>query len=151
MEKLVLGLVSLVLFTGNASAISLEHKIMNQLSNFISNKQPVSKQSDIPKGSGTNFTDCSQFFYKGVAPVITNESFKKEGQLRELCFDDFAVLHSGLTKTPVLVMERLNKATIADAKGERRTDKFYEEARLPSSHRALLSDYAGSGKDRGHL
>ncbi|WP_250163284.1 DNA/RNA non-specific endonuclease [Psychrobacter sp. WY6] len=32
-----------------------------------------------------------------------------------------------------------------------REDSFHEESRLPKSARASLSDYSGSGYDRGHL
>ena len=69
---------------------------------------------------------------------------------RALCFDAFAVLHSGQSKTPVFVAEKLNRASIADA-GERRTDKFFADARLRSSERATLEDYKGSVYYRGHM
>lgn len=81
------------------------------------------------------------------------------GALRELCFEAFAVLHSGQAKTPVYVVERLNRKQLLDARGEERTDKFYSEARLPSAERAQLSDYRAEAPwvdgmtkfDRGHL
>ena len=49
---------------------------------------------------------------------------------RELCYEAFAVLHSGTSKTPVLVAERLTRTDIGNA-NEKRTDKFFADARLP--------------------
>lgn len=68
---------------------------------------------------------------------------------RDLCFDGFAVFYSPQTKKPVYVVERLNRARLQNARLAR-PDFFYEEARLPSRERAYLSDYVGSGYDRGH-
>lgn len=70
--------------------------------------------------------------------------------LRELCYDAFAILHSGSTKTPVFVAQKLNRALVADA-DEKRTDRFFADARLPSAERAHPSDYKGSGYSKGHM
>lgn len=107
------------------------------------------------------FEGCPQFFAQGVAPKVSQYA---PGKQRELCFSGFAVLHSGQSKTPVYVAEKLNRAHMLDARNEERTDNFYEEARLPADHRARLSDYRqgrvytdASGKevkeyfDRGHM
>lgn len=91
------------------------------------------------------FDDCPQFF-EGKPPVI--EGF---GQQRALCFEEFAVLHSGQTKTPLYTAQRLNAKVLDKAKDLKRIDKFYEEARLPEAERALLSDYRRSGLSRGHM
>lgn len=68
---------------------------------------------------------------------------------RDLCFDSFAIYYSPRDKKPIYTVEKLNKEELS-APHPRRTNRFYEEARLPFSERALLSDYRGSGYDRGH-
>lgn len=94
----------------------------------------------------TLFTACPQFFPGQHAPIVPAAQ-----RMRELCFSGFAVLHSGETKTPLFVAERLNRQLLTQAQGLQRTDKFYAEARLPSAERAELADYRGSGYSRGHL
>lgn len=94
----------------------------------------------------TRFSGCRQFFASGQAPIVP-----KAPLLRDLYYDDFAVLHSGQTRTPVFVAQRLNRETIQDARGEQRTDKFFPDARLPRNERAELADYKGSGYSRGHM
>ena len=68
---------------------------------------------------------------------------------RDLCFDSFAVYYSPADKKPIYTVEKLNSERLA-ATHPRRTNQFYEEARLPFKERALLADYRGSGYDRGH-
>lgn len=91
------------------------------------------------------FKDCQDLFPNQSPPQL--QSIKVG---RELCFDDFAVLYSAQTKTPVYAVERLTKDRLLAARSEQRTNKFYEEARLPFADRALLNDYKSSGYDRGH-
>lgn len=93
----------------------------------------------------TSFAQCPQFFANGTPPAITPRP-----QLRELCYEAFAVLHSGTTKTPVFVAQRLNRRLIEDA-DEKRAKRFFADARLPSGERAELEDYKNSGYSRGHM
>jgi endonuclease G len=99
-----------------------------------------------------SFDKCKKFFINGY---VTDFVKPPHGQLKDLCFDSFAVLYSGQTKTAVFVVERLNKAQLEDASDEERSNKFYEEARLPSAYRATLADYKGQAGeqmyDRGHM
>lgn len=95
-----------------------------------------------------DFEQCRQFFANGNPPVIQHQT---ELQPRALCFSAFAVLHSGKSRTPIYVAEKINKEVLLDAQGNERTDQFYEEARLPQSERSQLEDYRGSGFDRGHM
>ncbi len=97
---------------------------------------------------GSNFDNCTQFFVSGMPPKLALSAAWKP---RALCYDAFAVLHSGRTKTPIFVAERLNRAQLLDAKDERRTNRFFADARLPFSERAQLVDYQSSGYDRGHM
>lgn len=92
------------------------------------------------------FASCPEHFAGGVAPVTPAAP-----SLRALCFDAFAVLHSGATRTPVYVAERLNRRTLQAGDGLKRTDRFYADARLPRGERAELADYKGSGWSRGHM
>jgi len=92
-----------------------------------------------------DFSNCSQFFAKGRAPAV-----KPSLTHRALCYDAFAILHSGESKTPMYVAQRLNRASVADA-DEKRRDKFFADARLPAAERATLEDYRGSGWSRGHM
>lgn len=96
-------------------------------------------------GVAADFSACPQHF-PGYVPAVA-----WPGRQRALCFDGFAVLYSGDSKTPVYTVERLTAASVAAAKNIKRVDRFYPEARLPSADRAQLADYAGSGYDRGHM
>jgi len=98
--------------------------------------------------AATGFEACPQFFAGGHAPVFNISS---DWKLRAICYDAFAVLHSGKSRTPLFSAERLNRAHLEDARDEERTNKFFADARLPRSERAELEDFKGSGLDRGHL
>lgn len=93
----------------------------------------------------TSFAQCPQFFANGKPPVIAPRT-----RLRELCYEAFAVLHSGTTKTPLFVAQRLNRQSIEDA-DEKRAKRFFADSRLPGSERAELEDYKNSGFSRGHM
>ncbi len=94
----------------------------------------------------TAFDECRDFFPRGKPPIVPAGL-----AMRELCFTSFAILHSGDTKTPVFVAQRLNSQMLKAAVKVKRNDNFYEEARLPQAERATLADYRGSGFDRGHM
>lgn len=105
-------------------------------------------QAKVQPSNPTDFKQCTQFFAGGKPPVFRMRSPVKA---RPLCYDAFAVLHSGTTKTPLYVAERINKTDLLDAVGEKRTNRFFADARLPSAERAALDDYKGSGYARGHM
>jgi endonuclease G len=69
-----------------------------------------------------------------------------------LCSDQFAVLYSQTSKTPLVVVERLNASRLEQAQGEERSDNFYADPRIARAGRADLADYRGQhpAVDRGH-
>ncbi len=96
-----------------------------------------------------DLSKCSQSFYGGVYPEFTNPKLSNNTQA--LCMDGFAVMYSGVSRTPLWSAEYLDRKRLQQAKEIDREDSFHEESRLPKSMRAKLSDYSGSGYDRGHL
>ena len=106
---------------------------------------PAPHASAAAPATSQHFSACRQFFAAGEPPSIAPQP-----KLRDLCFDAFAILHNGNTRTPLFVAQRLNKTLVADA-DEKRTNKFYADARLPRAERAELNDYKRSGYSRGHM
>ncbi|MDA5134124.1 DNA/RNA non-specific endonuclease [Psychrobacter sp. ANT_H3] len=103
----------------------------------------------ISSAQADDLSQCSQSFYGGVYPEFTNPKLSNNTQA--LCMDGFAVMYSGVSRTPLWSAEYLDRKRLQQAKEIDREDSFHEESRLPKSMRAKLSDYSGSGYDRGHL
>jgi endonuclease G, mitochondrial len=96
----------------------------------------------LPFSAFAIFEQCRQFFPEQQTPIST-----ELGQ--DLCFDEFAIYYSPIHKKPIYTVEKLNGPKLEQPR-PRRTNQFYEEARLPQVARSSLSDYRGSGFDRGH-
>jgi endonuclease G len=94
------------------------------------------------------FEQCRHLFANGNPPVIQHQENLRS---RAICFSSFAVLHSGNSRTPIYVAERLNKDVLLQARNNQRTNKFFADASVPRAERAELEDYQGSGFDRGHM
>ncbi len=96
----------------------------------------------LPLSASALFDQCKDLFPSQQIPSTSQVG-------RDLCFDDFAIYYSPTDKKPIYTVEKLNGEQL-QAPRPRRTNQFYEEARLPINERALLADYRGSGYDRGH-
>nr|WP_240965011.1 DNA/RNA non-specific endonuclease [Acidovorax sp. SRB_24] len=121
-------------------------QLVRELGTPKQNHQRVSRVgSGHQRNASGDFAACRQFFANGRPPVLAPQPTQ-----RALCYDAFAILHSGASKTPVYVAEKLNRAAVADA-DEVRTNRFFADARLRPAERATLGDYKGSGFDRGHM
>lgn len=103
----------------------------------------------VPVLSDAAETACPQHFVDGTAPDLANP--KLAPRTRELCYSEFAVLHSGVTRTPLWSAEHLTRAQVDAARALDREGTFHADLNLPKRERAELADYARSGFDRGHM
>ncbi|MDD4856138.1 MAG: DNA/RNA non-specific endonuclease [Sulfuricurvum sp.] len=92
-------------------------------------------------------TQCEGLYYSNEAPDILNA--KLLPKTKELCYSAFAVMHSGISRTPLWSAEHLSKEGLHHK--TKRTNDFHPEDQLNADERAELSDYARSGYDRGHM
>ena len=88
-------------------------------------------------------------YLNGIAPDIQSASLS--ARTHELCYDNFVVMHSAVSKTPLWSAEHLTRENIFNARKLERHNDFHHEDRLAPDDRAELKDYARSGFDRGHL
>jgi endonuclease G, mitochondrial len=93
--------------------------------------------------------DCASFVPDGQFPTLTNSRMTPKTHM--LCYSDFVVLHSGITHGPLWSAEHLTRAHLDAARDMTRTNRFFEDDRLPDGEGATLSDYRRSGFDRGHM
>lgn len=95
------------------------------------------------------FPSCPEHFREGRAPEFTSR--KMAEKTTPLCFESYAVMHSGVSRTPLWSAERVERDKIKLAVSIKRRNAFHPEQRLAPAHRAELRDYARSGWDRGHM
>ena len=92
---------------------------------------------------------CEKHFFQKALPEFTRKSL--QANTTGLCFEAFAVMHSGVSRTPLWSAERLTRDSLKSAKEVPRSDSFHAEPALPPKYGAELIDYAHSGFDRGHM
>jgi endonuclease G len=156
LRKIAVGLSALVLLSTGAQARSLldfikpptQHQEQASRSGSISQNAALELYSN--KQKQASFDGCADLF--PAAKPINMATVPATMKPLALCSDNFAVLYSQTSKTPLVVVERLNAAQLQDAKGEERTNQFYPDPRIPKSGRAELSDYRSQhpAVDRGH-
>lgn len=92
-------------------------------------------------------TQCTGIYYNNESPEILNA--KLTPKTKELCYSAFALMHSGVSRTPLWSAQHLTRESLR--KKTKRSNDFHEEEQLESDERSLLRDYAHSGYDRGHM
>lgn len=91
---------------------------------------------------------CRLNLFGGQMPELTASRHEAS---QVLCWNAFAVQTNPVDKTPLWTAHRLTPEGIANARGTFRTGEFYEDPRVNPIAQAQLSDYRGSGFDRGHM
>ncbi|MHA7064076.1 DNA/RNA non-specific endonuclease [Azospirillum argentinense] len=94
-------------------------------------------------------TDCPQHFLDGQAPDLVRQALS--AKTRPICYSAYALLHSGVSRTPLWSAEHLTADRLAAAREMKRKNTFHPDPNLPPDERAELDDYKGSGFDRGHM
>jgi endonuclease G, mitochondrial len=92
---------------------------------------------------------CDPIFVNGQPPALRNARLAQ--RTTPLCNNAYAALASGVTRGPLWSAEHLTTDGLASARTTARQGRFHEDERLPPDDRAVLSDYARSGYDRGHM
>ena len=154
LRKIAVGLSALVLLPTGVQARGLLDLIKLPTPEHTARSGSISQHAALDlyssKEKQLSFDACVDLF-PGATPINT-ASVPATMKPLALCSDNFAVLYSQTSKTPLVVVERLNAAQLKDAKGEERTNQFYADPRIPKGARAELSDYRGQhpAVDRGH-
>lgn len=156
LRKIAVGLSALVLLSTGAEARSLLDflKPQSQSQEHVSRSGSISQNAALDlysnKQKQASFEGCADLF--PAAKPINMATVPATMNPLALCSDNFAVLYSQTSKTPLVVVERLTAAQLQDAKGEERTNQFYADPRIPKGGRAELSDYRSQhpAVDRGH-
>lgn len=94
---------------------------------------------------------CPEFFANNTEPKLTKP--RLEEKTVPICFIEFGVLHSGLSRGPLWSAEHLTADALAAGQDVPRpqSNSFHEEDAIPEEDRATLDDYRRSGYDRGHM
>jgi endonuclease G len=156
LRKIAVGLSALVLLSTGVEARSLLDflKPPSQSQEHASRSGSISQNVALDlysnKQKQASFEGCADLF--PAARPINMATVPATMNPLALCSDNFAVLYSQTSKTPLVVVERLTAAQLQDAKGEERTNQFYADPRIPKGGRAELSDYRSQhpAVDRGH-
>ena len=137
LRKIAVGLSALVLLSTGAQARGL-------LDLITPHQQHTSRSGSISQGAALDlysnqqkkpsFDSCADLF--PAAQPINTATVPATMKPLALCSDNFAVLYSQTSKTPLVVVERLNAGQLQDAKGEERTNQFYPDPRIPKGARA---------------
>lgn len=153
LRKIAVGLSALVLLSTGAQARGLLD-FLKPPAEHASRSGPISQGAALDLYSSQqkkpSFEGCADLF--PAATPINTATVPATMKPLALCSDNFAVLYSQTSRTPLVVVERLNAAQLRNAKGEERTNQFYPDPRIPKGGRAELSDYRGQhpAVDRGH-
>jgi endonuclease G len=96
-----------------------------------------------------NAAICPDQFYNAAHPEVKEDRLMDKAMV--ICYQNFAVLHSGKTRTPLWSAEVLTAEMVDGSDRIGRRALFHMEKALPLNQRSAVSDYTDSGWDKGHM
>lgn len=143
----------------HASLFGLMHYV-SKVASYENHSNYSRKTYDKPDEDRQNFysEDQKRNSFNGCLDLFPNQKpfndrlIPSSFKTMDLCSDQFAVLYSQTTKTPLIVVEKINSKMLRKAHKQKRTNDFYPDPRIPESGRAELADYQAESRiyDRGH-
>lgn len=91
---------------------------------------------------------CQPNIFRGLSPLMPKELAP---YTRIICYNDYAVITSGISHTGLFSMEHLTPEKFAGHEHIPRRDRFHPDPHLPPGWSASIKDYVRSGYDKGHL
>lgn len=119
----------------------------------VANNQNTRNQEDysiLNKYDVKTPNQCIEHYSLGIPVVVSSERERIERRSFYLCNTGYAVQFDPATKNPIWVAESLTRERLSAPK-ENRTDNFKQNPFVPGPAQASLTDYRGSGFDRGHM
>lgn len=93
--------------------------------------------------------ECDSFFDGVGAPEYQDEDALQEEEVTLLCRSGYVLAHNNIRKVPDWVLERMTPPRLVQRATRKNNFKMDDE--LDDEARSKPSDYAGSGKDQGHM
>ncbi|ABD72005.1 DNA/RNA non-specific endonuclease (plasmid) [Rhodoferax ferrireducens T118] len=118
---------------------------------YAKNKRSSDREADAPRGQTTgDRASCTDQLPMGKAPTFSNPKLGEN--THQVCYQEYTVLVSGKTLTPLWSAEYMTKQRVLAARRMKRVNSFHEEDSVPIAARARLADFVGAKNiDRGHL
>ncbi len=156
MRKIVLSLVAAAtLSLGFVSSSHAQLTYRRAAEDIIAEQVEKAKQT-LTKTKQSE--DCRWHYFDGRMPEMTNDTgyqrYKTElftsPKNQFLCYSQHSTMYNGFLRNPLYSAAYLTARRVADGKDDARSEDFREDMNAMSP-RAKISDYKGSGYDRGHL
>ncbi len=91
---------------------------------------------------------CGAALLTGPLPLVLNPYLA--GKIQTIRYEGYSVIYSDVTETPLASAEHLTREHL-EAPHPPRSNDFHPDKHIPVQYRSELSDYRGSGFDRGHM
>lgn len=97
------------------------------------------------------FANCEQMYYQGYKPQITQNK-----NVKTICYSQYNIVYNtinggGQPLGPIFSESYLTDDMLKQGQGLKRKDSFHEEPSLNIFQKLFVTDFKGTGYDKGHL